>query len=351
MKSNSVPIITAVMTLAILTSCVFLQPFFLPSDSVLSKFNHVQHIKKKQMQCIDCHPDPEKKDKVSMPREMICDLCHRSKENRTEKYLAFVKSRKVGENLKWIELPATYKEAKFSHKKHLTSKDVKLKCEDCHGNLKDSKVIMRSHIPTMEECIDCHVQKKKGPQEDCQQCHKETRQDLKPGSHERSHLWVYGLHGDRSKDDMARCMYCHTDNKCLSCHQITPPKSHNTQWRHGGHGYMAQIDRNSCEMCHTQDSCVRCHQKTRPHTHTSSWGKPGLFHCANCHLPLEDNGCRACHQSTPDHSTAPQMPAFVTAHSTATDCFTCHFPGGGGKPIKHPYNPNAAECLICHKRP
>jgi hypothetical protein len=78
-------------------------------------------------------------------------------------------------------------------------------------------------------------------------------------------------------------------------------------------------------------------------SHTGNWGSPRNNHCLGCHEPLRNEGCVACHSSTPSHALANPKPP---DHNAAMNCRQCHIPGGVQPPM--PHVDNGDNCNACH---
>jgi hypothetical protein len=196
-------------------------------------------------------------------------------------------------------------------------------------------------LATKSACMDCHA--RHGGARDCAECHRTIDRHWRPPSHHAG--WVQA-HGDvvrcGSERSADRCSLCHQDaTGCKACHDQSPPRDHDQSFRTRTHGLLASIDRARCSTCHTQDSCEQCHQQTRPRSHRGGFGAPSERHCVGCHLPLADNGCAACHRSTPGHDQAAPLPP---DHGPAMNCRLCH---GNGVRLPHPDGGHV--CTACHR--
>lgn len=272
--------------------------------------------------CKDCH-EPGK-----LPTQEVCVTCHDVTADTTvttammEKFLA-ARVRKPGA----VSLT-------FAHDRHTS-----LECADCHA-IKEGKMTR----PAMATCMDaCHGEKAGAPLA-CSSCHAELDGQGKPQTHTAE--WR-NQHGPVAKQRDGSCItYCHKEETCFTCHRTSKPRDHNQQWRLRGHGVIAQANRERCVSCHRSEECTRCHLGTQPINHTTSWKRNATTHCRQCHLPLSQNSCAACHLSAP-HAGAPAwLNGGAVPHVSGNDCRTCHI--GPGQRLEHP--DNGDNCESCHAK-
>jgi c(7)-type cytochrome triheme protein len=369
-------------------------------------FDHKLHLDK-GVSCDDCHEGTEKADKAPMPTAEFCMNCHvdiDDKKPLDRTVAGFLD--KPGGTPVWSKVTEQAPGIVFSHKAHVakkvecaechkgidastavtkqlftdmdacmachTAKKAKNECSTCHRESQESVKAGKGQYwppanhgktwPTehgsiakagkpanrAEQCDLCHG--KEAGTSSCTQCHATT----KPKDHER--LWAR-QHGQTVRGDpdavTGRCAFCHEapgfprEAKYTGCHATQAPRDHSQSWRvNAGHGLAAALDRERCEVCHKTDSCVACHSSMAPRNHRGGWGSARNTHCAGCHLPLdadEPGGCGTCHQGTPSHSAAPNMPS-QPPHRPDMQCRQCH-----NRPPKLKHFDNGTNCLICHK--
>jgi len=229
----------------------------------------------------------------------------------------------------------------FSHARHV---EAKIECATCHQGIETNQAIGPEARISMDACTACHVER--GAANECATCHQEIRADREPATHEQNWKRMHGNVVRSESTELAdRCSLCHSESTCATCHQEEPPGSHNNFWRIKGHGIAAGMDRAGCAVCHRNDSCEQCHSEVLPQSHSGQWGAPLDRHCFACHLPLQDNGCSACHKGTPSHLTATPMPDW---HSPGMNCRQCHSSVfGAGQPL--PHVDNGMSCTSCHR--
>lgn len=204
---------------------------------------------------------------------------------------------------------------------HEAHQEQGYECDSCH-----------EEVDVMENTAD------KPAREICAICHAE----MPPSSHKNNYE---ALHGEEYTSGPGFCEYCHRDSECISCHQVTKPKDHNTFWRRRGHGLEAEWDRSRCQTCHQEDFCIRCHSDSKPFSHTATWGGRQNGHCRFCHLP--DGGasnCTVCHDmgAVGAVHSVPAPPG--AAHRPGSLCLDCHRPGAG---LTH-FN-TEENCETCHQ--
>jgi len=337
--------------------------------------NHKLHIDN-DLFCSDCH-DPEETGTPAMPKAETCFECHEKLDEENERVQAYFATARQADGTYRFQRPAYMADLIPNHKGHA---DYKVDCSACHGEVSEQAFARPDPLEFMARCQSCHTQRKAII--DCAVCHKETRKDAKPASHDQAWETIHGKRKDASceichavpqdcdschretkptshseagwernhgRGDAAdldlpfkerSCALCHEKQSCVLCHQTTKPANHTSAWVRRLHGIDAAIERQSCRTCHQQDSCVRCHKSTEPVTHKGSFLSGPQAHCLGCHDPLPSNGCYVCHKNTVGHLQATPLPA-GPPHNAATDCRTCHsvlqhFDDGG-------------NCRRCHR--
>lgn len=291
--------------------------------------------------------------------------------------------------------------------------------------------VARAASPTGAPVIELNAPVKSGSQ--CMPCHADLAGAKKPGlifSH-ASHI-VYGCEGCHTmpahtgggsiSPEMSTCFNCHglqhqgkeiAKSACPTCH--TPsfnlrPADHTKDFKKAPHVAPSREDLNRCLMCHTAQSCDDCHAKTAPtapKTSPSEYrpilkGAPqqpavnmypdGLVtmgQCVNCHPDLDKFmpgrvvfghathlrnafACKDCHRAFPhglDATTRPDMPSCYQCHGllhasrgiVATEkCADCHPASFALRPADHTAgfiakshkaasNAQPETCAMCHK--
>jgi menaquinone reductase, multiheme cytochrome c subunit len=125
-------------------------------------FNHATHVKEK-LGCTDCHTGAATAQHAGFPTSKSCAQCH--------KVGKLGKAAKSGVEIPWVIVNRTAGHVYFSHRAHVTF--GKIKCEECHGNIKDLEEPPPRPMPefrSMDACIDCH--KERTASLECFACHK-----------------------------------------------------------------------------------------------------------------------------------------------------------------------------------
>jgi len=303
-------------------------------------FPHAVHVEE-GLECADCHPGTPETDEPGMPAQAQCRLCHEDidEEKPPEKRIAalFAPPAQGGAFLA-VHAARVDPEVIFSHARHAAAVED---CAACHAGIAESVRIGPEMHLSMDDCMACHASM--GAPNECATCHTEIRTDVAPATHAENWTKVHGQFVRWPSEELAdRCVLCHTESTCTSCHADTPPENHNHFWRIRGHGIAAEIDRDNCATCHRPDSCEACHAEALPRSHHGMWGAPRSTHCVSCHFPLGSDACVTCHKGTPSHATATPMPPW---HNPGMDCRMCHGPGLG-QPL--PHADNGSSCVMCH---
>lgn len=298
-------------------------------------FSHELHVGEQGLACINCHQDAKRADDPGMPALDQCLTCHeeldlsKAPDKRIETLFQ-------GDTYVARHASRLSAEVVFSHKLH-TNTDMD--CESCHTGIETNTRIVASMQVSMDACTKCHAALR-APAE-CSTCHREISAAWAPESHHDNWDKTHGrVIRARSKATQDRCTLCHSESTCVACHLDVPPENHNNFWRLRGHGLAAMIDRQNCAACHESDSCDRCHREVIPKTHVGPWAGTQSTHCYSCHLPLQDNGCVACHKETPGHLKAHPKPP---DHYPGQNCRQCH---GSFAPL--PHVDNGSDCNACH---
>ncbi len=292
-------------------------------------FSHEKHVEDQELDCDICHSGSGDGKMAGAPSAEVCTACH----EEAEKYSGI--AGKLTE--KWPRIKALPPDGKFSHRTH---NEAGVECSECHGKVGSGKRVTYRHMPDEQTCRSCHAEK--GVGNDCSTCHSEINAETAPEDHGQA--WMR-FHGDSAKSPVEgdRCMRCHQESKCDSCHSSQKPRDHTYTWKDYGHGVASRIDRSRCATCHRTDYCTRCHRENPPRSHRGAWGSPSDRHCLSCHVGGGSvQNCRVCHGGGVGHRNAPFQPAGAP-HDSATDCRACHT----GASLGHP--DNGDNCTICHK--
>jgi hypothetical protein len=269
----------------------------------------------------------------------------------------------------------------FSHKIHADMSEISGGCTNCHHNPEEGGQIaacVTCHVPANgggtlaqpglkgayhRQCLGCH--RDWAHENACGYCHEEqsgaaaspeviaVTADAVSTPHPRiaaEPSFVYRTsresaplvtfhHVDHAESFGLRCIDCHQDETCGSCHDVTTQRE-------------AINHVKSCCCCHAEKNCEFCHDtEERPdfdHAALTGWPLES-YHaaaaCTDCHGPVNDfksppTSCRSCHSTLRagsfDHGVT-GVPLFGShAHY---ECDRCHRDGEPGSPT---------TCNGCH---
>lgn len=119
------------------------------------------------LKCLECHPNPEPGDRMTLPTPQKCMTCHAviAKDKAAIQKLAeFAKSKQT---IPWARVYVVSGWVYWNHRAHL---EAGMKCEMCHGQVSEMNVMAKvSKVTTMEGCIECH--RRNDASTGCQYCH------------------------------------------------------------------------------------------------------------------------------------------------------------------------------------
>lgn len=361
-----------------------------PSRPPELHFNHRQHLSGDvNLACTDCHRGLKTKTPTRVDHE-TCRGCHAEwlepaaqaePTNCQRCHLVPPRTSTAG--------PSRSEErsyVQFEHSTHLRLGDD---CATCHPRVATKARASRLDYPTMDRCIDCHLEQ--GAPALCTTCHAEARdgtlvQVFPTGKliprrfplaviHDASFLADHALPAQRER---AVCAECHGQSFCLKCHDgIGRNVSYHPDPWMALHPSRAIQNQNRCQACHRlQEFCVRCHRESgvatfgqiglpferrttrtrEPQTRGSpavgphpmaarGWLDPASPNFHGFHAQRNIRSCASCHQEQ--------------------FCIVCHGSGFGGRngtnPAANPHGPNAERlrnlpaarqnaraCLKCH---
>lgn len=259
-----------------------------PPQRMPLAFDHAKHLAA-GADCVTCHDSARKSTQAAdllLPRGSAdehpdCDPCHDIQKAKTKPlgsdeppsrcidcHLGFDET--VQREPPRIEFPSP--NILFPHKVHV---DAKVKCETCHGTMKDIGLATRFQLPKMETCLVCHDNTYASA--DCKTCHLSapsgriqltfTTGVLRPmqgNPYGMDHGPPYEFtHGTRAKLDRATCMQCHIESECLKCHDgLVKPLSIHPNDYIALHPVEARMDTPKCDSCHRYQSfCAACHER------------------------------------------------------------------------------------------
>ncbi len=130
-------------------------------------FNHRIHLQK-GLQCTTCHTGVTQGPDAGIPSTNFCMVCHQviaAQKPEIKKLAAYAAK---GQDVPWQRVYWFYpdRHVRFWHSPHIRAG---LGCEQCHGNVAQQTVAVRSKDLTMNFCLNCHVAK--GVSIECITCH------------------------------------------------------------------------------------------------------------------------------------------------------------------------------------
>jgi hypothetical protein len=155
-------------------------------------------------------------------------------------------------------------------------------------------------------------------------------------------------HASIARTDPAKCMECHQQDDCASCHTedvTTPFKVHPPNFA-TIHAANPKLNTSNCQDCHKPETfCTSCHAKAnvKPNekssppsgysVHPDGWLEPtnprnhgkmarrNITECASCHT---ENDCVTCHQNINPHPPDFRMNCREWLDANARPCMECH---------------------------
>lgn len=142
--------------------------FFLQSTPVQPiAFNHRIHLQH-DLQCTSCHAGVTQGPDAGIPSVTFCMACHQviAANNPEIKKLAAYAAK--GQDVPWQPVYWFYPSVhvQFQHAPHIRAG---VSCEQCHGDVSQETVAVKSKDLTMHFCLSCH--NAKGVSVDCVTCH------------------------------------------------------------------------------------------------------------------------------------------------------------------------------------
>lgn len=130
-------------------------------------FNHKIHLQK-GLECTSCHVGATQGPDAGIPSVSFCMACHQviAAQNPEVKKLAAYAEK--GQDVPWQPVYWFYpdKHVRFWHSPHIRAG---VACGECHGDVSQQTVAVRSKDLTMNFCLKCHWAK--GVSVDCTTCH------------------------------------------------------------------------------------------------------------------------------------------------------------------------------------
>ncbi|GBD87782.1 class III cytochrome C family protein [bacterium BMS3Abin03] len=141
-------------------------------------FSHKLHAGQMQIDCQYCHISVEKSRFAMVPAVETCMNCHKVARTDSPEIIKLTKYYNEGVALPWKRVHKVPDYAYFDHSVHI---DKGIKCESCHGEIKNMNKVGQMNSFTMRNCLSCHRNSherlpyiegiSKGP-EYCYACHR-----------------------------------------------------------------------------------------------------------------------------------------------------------------------------------
>lgn len=129
-------------------------------------YSHKKHLAL-ELQCQQCHPNPEPGDKMSFPAVSICMACHATIAKEKAPIRKLAELAKSETSIPWLRVYVLPGWVYWNHRSHL---EAEMTCAMCHGQVADMDVMARvTEVTTMAGCVACH--RKNNASTGCKYCH------------------------------------------------------------------------------------------------------------------------------------------------------------------------------------
>jgi hypothetical protein len=115
-------------------------------------FSHRTHIGK-GLECQQCHPMSDPGDFAEIVGTEVCMICHTAIKTDSPAIQKLTSFHKSGEEIPWQPVYRLADYMYFSHAVH--TKQVKAKCEDCHGPVGEREALAKEKDISMAACLAC----------------------------------------------------------------------------------------------------------------------------------------------------------------------------------------------------
>lgn len=358
-----------------------------PVQQITIRFNHGYHLTKEQLTCATCHAKAKTsanaRDKLTPPGT-TCDACHGSDHTNLSNVTAGDETKgqcafchvgyKAGDGNHVPPTATPRANMIFNHQKHEARN---IRCEKCHGDVKELELATRDQLPRMKGCFSCHQHPDSASRGDaksaCETCHiRGTASEagriktmfasgvLKPPRwlHNAAHTPDFlARHKMVAGNDSSFCSSCHTEDYCVACHdgRVRPRSIHPNDYI-SMHPIEARQATQKCTSCHREQSfCLDCHMRVG----VSMSSPTGVRNSGRFHPP---KSIWSDAPRTPGHhayEAQRNINACVSCH-IERDCVVCHGAqgiGGGFNPHRAnfaagcgtQFRRNPRPCLVCHQ--
>jgi Cytochrome c7 and related cytochrome c len=288
--------------------------------AVVDEFPHRPHVIA-GVSCTKCHPNiADGKKSLHIPDDATCIGCH-TKPHDTRSCTGCHTSPTTAASL--IDARA---HLKFDHAKH--AGPTKGNCMHCHDGVAATGAGATRMRPPMATCFRCHDKAAERDARRCDACHTNlVDAKLLPESHlAHDGDWVRE-HGTRASSSGELCETCHQQSFCASCHGRTVPalpaarrfsdplrpSIHRAGFA-ARHALEARSDPGACATCHEPKRCNNCHTERGVagdrgrNPHPAGWvgiaasenrhgreARRDPAACAGCHGGAGEALCVSCH--------------------------------------------------------
>ncbi len=128
------------------------------------RFDHKLHAAAK-IECADCHPGAETKDRAGLPQRGQCMLCHAAIATDREEVRKLA-ALPADEKILWRRVYRVPDFVFFSHRSHAAGG---LRCVRCHGPVETREVLAQDVSTNMIACMNCHADRQVS--NECFLCH------------------------------------------------------------------------------------------------------------------------------------------------------------------------------------
>lgn len=129
-------------------------------------FSHKLHLSF-DLKCLECHPNPEPGDRMTLPAASQCMECHRTIAKEKPAIQKLVEYAKHDRPIPWVRIYVVSGWVFWNHRSHL---EAGTKCERCHGDVRNMEILTTAtNVTTMAGCVECH--REENASTGCQYCH------------------------------------------------------------------------------------------------------------------------------------------------------------------------------------
>lgn len=129
-------------------------------------FSHKTHAGLMQLECKQCHPNPDPGESMRVVGADQCMKCHTTVKPESPAIRLLAAAAADKRAIAWKRVYQIPGYVRFSHRSHLTAG---IKCQDCHGKVAQRDRLFREGDVSMDGCMNCHISR--GVSIDCTFCH------------------------------------------------------------------------------------------------------------------------------------------------------------------------------------